>query len=78
MTTRALAPARARPAPRDWASPAPVALTLTLGLFHLATLLRFPAPIVDEAYFASHAWGLIHFSIGRRGHSSDFSPSVTT
>jgi 4-amino-4-deoxy-L-arabinose transferase-like glycosyltransferase len=44
----------------EWASLAPFALALALGLFHLATLLRYPVPFVDEAYFANHAWGLIH------------------
>ena len=38
----------------------PVALFAAVVTFHLLTLMRFPAPFVDEAWFAGRAWALIH------------------
>jgi 4-amino-4-deoxy-L-arabinose transferase-like glycosyltransferase len=34
-------------------------LFLGVAVFHLSTLMRFPAPFVDEAWNASRAWGYI-------------------
>ena len=35
------------------------ALLFVVGLFHYVTLMRTPAPFVDEAWYASRAWSLI-------------------
>ncbi len=40
----------------------PLAVTVTfvaVAVFHLLTLLRVPAPFVDDAWYASRAWSLI-------------------
>lgn len=37
-----------------------LALLLVAGTFHYLTLLRTPMPFVDESYYASQAWGIIH------------------
>ena len=37
-----------------------VALWLGIAGLHLFSLLRFPTPFIDEAWYADHAWGLLH------------------
>lgn len=37
-----------------------VALFIAVIIVHLWSLMRFPLPFVDEAWFASRAWGFIH------------------
>src|SRR5438874_400733 len=36
------------------------ALLIVVTGVHLATLLRYPPPFVDEGWNASRAWGLLH------------------
>src|SRR3954451_23764640 len=55
---RAPQPVARKGAARAWL-PFVALLAAVMGL-HLATLLRFPAPFVDEGWNASRAWGLLH------------------
>jgi len=60
MATVALWLTRVRGAQANLAWLPLVGLLAGLGSFHFVTLVRVPPPFVDEAWFASHAWGLIH------------------
>jgi len=54
---RDLGPPGASCAARRWLV---VALAGAVAALHLWSLLRFPAPFVDEAWFAARAWAFIH------------------
>ncbi len=68
---------------RDWRGWAPCPLLLVaIAALNLFSLLRTPAPFVDDAWFASRAWALIHtgraFSTLDMGVSSYFPGAWTT